>query len=824
MPALTAPLPTPTQVAVDPGTVRLVLFGMPDSGKTSLLGALVQAAHSQQQALKGKVNDLSNGLAELWRRVYDDRQLETRDEIVSYPIVFDPTDGSPRIEALVYDCDGRIANEYLALQKSLGKNAPLSHLAKAVLEADALLLLIDASAANDQVETDFREFSRFLDELITHRGQERAVGCLPIHLVLTKCDLLAREPIPREEWERRVGIRRKQVRDRFADYFQNGSAGFGSIDVHLNQTAVRRPALKGMEARPRDPFGVAELFRDCLRSARRFHQREARADRYLRWTVGIAVVFITIALLGAVFLLLGLGMSHQPPSLIDRVARFAESEKPLPDRLADSRLTFRTKELTEFRHHADFEKLPDDKKTFVRERFEEVETYRKIRERVGQLGKPGRPLPPELTRSLAELKTTQEFLEGSAELPSTIEEEWQQHPPPGLSKRDELLKQIKEIRAGVDELVTFNAGLMSQANDRLFAPEFQRRWIDKVDGLLEIERRPPITSGDGVKATALVFGEVRRAEDEWRAVRGKLVSLRDLALALGIVGDPDKDAAVLVFPKMLDGDLNAFASAKLTSIRTRYPSFESWSLEGIPEPLKDDVRKSLQSSYDHLIRASRRMILNRFREIRPRGDDEWADWQMIAPWLQSPELKDWRELVGLLAHIFDPKAADPVATTAAFLKTNRIELQIKAVTITLPNNLPQGAFTSEGEFKITQQYQGKNAGQNVLMFKLKDTKNATREKSYRFEIEKGEGRILFKPGDRLSAELRLARANKDWQLTWSNARTACYGFECLQREPLLRLVDAKEKGVLVDGVRIQIDGLLPTVPELLPDVLGGPSP
>src|SRR5437016_5058624 len=85
--ASTNRLPTPT---VDPSAQRLVLFGMPSAGKSSLLGALAQAAQSQEHLLNGHLIDASKGLAELQHRVYEDQPNETNEEIVPYPIVFEP--------------------------------------------------------------------------------------------------------------------------------------------------------------------------------------------------------------------------------------------------------------------------------------------------------------------------------------------------------------------------------------------------------------------------------------------------------------------------------------------------------------------------------------------------------------------------------------------------------------------------------------------------------------------------------------------------------------------------------------------------------------
>src|SRR5438270_10973435 len=112
----TSPAPAPT---VNPDALRVVLFGMPDAGKSSLLGALGQAAQTQEHLLNGHLTDLSQGLAELQRRLYENQPRETLEEIVPYPVAFEPfapqgQKTAERVEAVFVDCDGRVANELLA--------------------------------------------------------------------------------------------------------------------------------------------------------------------------------------------------------------------------------------------------------------------------------------------------------------------------------------------------------------------------------------------------------------------------------------------------------------------------------------------------------------------------------------------------------------------------------------------------------------------------------------------------------------------------------------------------------------------------------------
>src|SRR5688572_19449831 len=98
----------------------VVLFGMPAAGKSSLLGALHQAAQTQQSLLGGQLKDESGGLAELRERVYSDKSQETLEEIVPYPVTFKPQDKRETTQATLIDCDGRIAHSFLTGQRALG--------------------------------------------------------------------------------------------------------------------------------------------------------------------------------------------------------------------------------------------------------------------------------------------------------------------------------------------------------------------------------------------------------------------------------------------------------------------------------------------------------------------------------------------------------------------------------------------------------------------------------------------------------------------------------------------------------------------------------
>jgi hypothetical protein len=192
-------MPTPAS----PDAVRIVLFGMPAAGKSSLLGALAQSAETQEHLLHGHLADQTHGLAELRTRLYDEQPRRTVEEIVPYPVAFEPFapegDGK-KVEGILFDCDGRVANDLLMRRKSLDPASPEGTLARAVAEADGLILAIDASAPSAQIDADFGEFGRFLSVLEKGRGQRAEIGGFPVFLVLTKCDLLARPNESTLDW------------------------------------------------------------------------------------------------------------------------------------------------------------------------------------------------------------------------------------------------------------------------------------------------------------------------------------------------------------------------------------------------------------------------------------------------------------------------------------------------------------------------------------------------------------------------------------------------------------------------------------------------
>lgn len=85
-----------------PDALRVVLFGLPGAGKTSLLAVL-------PHLLNGHIADLSPNLVELHQAI-DHGSSANREEVVPYSFRYEPEGSSGRRGAVVFDPSGPAAD------------------------------------------------------------------------------------------------------------------------------------------------------------------------------------------------------------------------------------------------------------------------------------------------------------------------------------------------------------------------------------------------------------------------------------------------------------------------------------------------------------------------------------------------------------------------------------------------------------------------------------------------------------------------------------------------------------------------------------------
>jgi GTPase SAR1 family protein len=407
--------------AVSRSALHLVLFGMPDAGKSSLLGALLQSAQVQSNVLHGQLTDGSGGLAELQRRVYEHQPKQTLEEIAPFPATFVPqteTDEPGRaVDVALIDCDGRTANEILARpQPDTARGA----LADAVRQADALILVVDAAAAAAQTSADFTQCARFVRLLERGRGQRSEVSGLPVFLVLTKCDLLAQANDSLVDWLDRIEQRKNQVGTLFKEFLERAGVGapFGRIDLHLWATAVSRPALVDAAAKPDEPYGVAELFRQAFDAAVDYRGRSQQSTRRLAVTVGASVLIITLLSAGAVTLFLT-SERGEPGPFERQVDAVRAREMDLGPLARHRDVPAKIDELKGFIDQPGFVDLPPRKQEELRLRLRELQAYQQYEKQLLQL------TDPRDLRTVGQLQELESHLQ-DIKVPTEYRVEWSQ--------------------------------------------------------------------------------------------------------------------------------------------------------------------------------------------------------------------------------------------------------------------------------------------------------------------------------------------------------------------------------------------------------------
>ena len=820
------------------GALSIVLFGLPGAGKSSLLGALAQSARTQERLLNGRLTDRSHGLDELWKRLYVEHARRTAEEVTPYPVDFEPfaSDGgrlaaNKSLGAVFIDCDGRVANSLLARKEKLPADSPEGTLAREVVRAHTLVLVVDAAGSAAQMEADFAAFERFLQLLQEDRGDRVEVAGLPVFLVLTKCDLLAAPGDSVGAWMERIEQRKREVSERFRDFAtreaDNESAPpFGRLDLHLWATAVKRPALTETPAKDREPFGVAELFRQCFQLSAKFRARNEKSGQRLRWLVSGAGGVLAAMLA----MMIGLATTNREwpgNELRDRVEEIRSLEESTPaGRLHGTppELRQRLAHLTALQNDPGFSSLPAVDRDYVHSRSAELEEYIAYYEKVERV-----PQAADVTAGDKLREITNELKQLAPPHDDWAETSAAKLQADRLAEAEALGRAVTRAREWFDDSADKARDLWALAR---YQPTIEtpainwRGWYDEAARILHPRRLSPFPADEPIPgrmtkyATALHFDRVVEARVEWERERDKLERVVDVIAALGLVGEIKGRPAVLEIPRPPDFPLER-SSSRLAELQAAYPGYPAeFVLKGLPDAIIPEVRQAARTNYEYLLQPGREAVLRQLQPGGSNGEDSPARWAKAGEWLAAgpAELADWRQLAMVLARLNDPSAIDPVTALASFLQKTSFSIDINQFTLLVPFRNSDIKPVAGADLTI---YHPATLAEGpaivCALFGEAERDDARKVTLYKFRPRERQ-RLTYHPGDALWAALPVRDGR---ELTWTRSHSTVFQFERLLRPPRLHRTDEPStEGTLEEGIELNVTpaDAIPRVPELMPVV------
>ena len=855
MPDSSPPLPADTP--------KVLLFGHSGAGKSSVLGALLKASETEGPTLRGEVLEPSGRLASIRDSIYRGGELSHTDsELTSYTVRLRPwrtgaVAVTDPLTVVIHDCSGKAAEHLIAHPDAIQDSRTAAPVARAVVLADAIMLMVDASSDEDELQEAFEEFDAFLTVIWQAKAGAREVGGFPVLLVLTHCDRLARPGDTLDEWEARVRRRADEAWTKFDRYLKDAEPDddlespflpFGGIDLTVYAVAIRHPKLKDRPAPEDVPFGVAELFHDCFVAAAARRDRATASNRRLKWTVRLSMSLVSLLFLGVMTMALFPPRSADP-GLEERITGYRRNEQEAAVRLSYPYLSRNKEALAAFRDAPGFDAVAPELRSFVLSRLKEIEDYEDFR------GKLLGSVAPGDTRTLEDLAAVEARLRGELGLPAAYS--WGATPAARL--RDKWLADAAAIRAaearfGVgeadpsDPTRVRNKGyyqrLIDEGNDLLITPSLGGSWREKVNALLREGQQPPapldaplagspaIDQPRGQALTNFVpysFQRVTALRRAWqgdvnpatgakitRGLADELVALRDLGDALGLTAGGDARPLLMVPEPGAGIDPAKFPSQRLFELTTTYPprqpGYAEWELRHFPGPAK-----SLAARLDESFRNGAAHVRGLLRDrLGPDAGakDTPADWKALANTLGDPATPypDWGRLLSTLARLRTPGAPDPVGTLAELLRRDSFDIDAKGFALLMPRRL-RGVEPVVPAGPLVVTVTPASGAPVVRELKPAGDERAGDERVYHFAT--ADGKLVYRPGDALRLELPVRSGTEELKLVWDRSQSRTYQFDAAEREPRMVKGEASEPA---PGVRLTPEGgsTWPRLPIMFP--------
>ncbi len=680
--------------------------------------------------------------------------------------------------------------------------------------ADALIVVVEAIQDDARLRVAFESAVEIINRVQDRQRSQLRVGGFPVSVALTQCDLLADHAIDFTEWQSKVESRRKELQGLFDDVYKTSAhCAFGSITLDIEPTATHLPETKDKRPDRDQPFGVASLFRDLFESAYNHQVRSQASSKKLAGMMLSSAACLAM-LAGGVTVLVATQKNDVQLALEAKVDGFQAREgQTASARLAGNQLNRKRSELLELKNDADFERLPPDKRTAVQKSLDEIEAYLQLRDDLNRLPQPIK------VRSLEELNRLEDSLKNLA-IPKSYALDWAQ--TEAVQSRDRYLREIPQMRSATSEARQYFSTLKNRGNALLFAGELSSDWEAELRRLQKESAALPFASGDRLKLATVDFREVEVLRTEWSRAQERLATVRDLASALGLIGNMADGKAVLL---LSESDLQTpeplrIVGDRITSLKKLFPGFENWTLAQIPEGLKPQFQARLSRAIILSTQLGQRLLQQQMLVLNPTGPERAGDWPKLAEWLLAPAQKEYRELQQIVRHIYEPAAEDSCEAFNRFVNQRSFSIAPKSLKLFIPDTLREFRLRPESNFAINYRASGA-AKASAVTFKMEG--EGIREKNgmnYLFVADSSASAISYAPGDALSAELMLKESEKSWQFSWIRSRTASYQFERLLREPKLHEpTKGVNSGDWADGVKLTVtEGAIPAIPDLLPNV------